>query len=214
MQVDELLFKEVDKASWNDFYEYAQEPMPPTMPTPRGLGMRMTCYVDADHASNRVTRRSHSGILIYCQNTPIVWFSKRQNTVETSSFGSEFVALRIATELIQALRYKLRMFGVPIEGPTDIFCDNESVTKNASIPTSVLSKKHNSICYHKVREAHASGAQRVGWIRSEYNQADLFTKTTLSTDVKANICHEIFGWRRKDIFRFEDKSTKPPDEKV
>ena len=212
MDTDERLFNDVNKEAWQEFYEYAEEPMPPTMPPPRGLSVKMTCYVDADHAANRVTRRSHSGILIYCQNTPIVWLSKRQNTVETSSFGSEFVALRIATELIQALRYKLRMFGVPVEGPTDVFCDNQSVTKNASIPSSVLSKKHNAICYHKVREAQASGAQRVGWIQGEYNQADIMTKTTLSTEVKSNICHEIFGWRRKDIFQFEDKDSKPTKE--
>lgn len=56
----------------------------------------------------------------------ILWFLKCQNTVETSSFGSEFVAVRIAVELIESLRYKLRMFGVPIKGPTNVFCDNQS----------------------------------------------------------------------------------------
>ena len=77
--------------------------------------------------------------------------------------------------------YKLQIFVVPIDGPTDILCDNQSVTNIASIPKSTLGKKHNSICYHRVRDAHASGAQRVGWINGEYNQADLFTKTTFST---------------------------------
>ena len=80
------------------------------------------------------------------------------------------------------------------------------MTKNASIPSSVLSKKHNSICYHKVREMEASGAQRVGWISGDYNQADILTKTTLSTLVKNDICHEIFGWRRKDIYLIEAKT--------
>ena len=127
--------------------------------------MKITCFVDAAHAANKVTRRSHTGIIIYCQNTPAIWFSKRQNTVETASFGSEFVALRIATELIKSLMYKLRMFGIKVEQPADIFCDNQSVARNASVPSSVLSKEHNSICYHLIREAQASGAQRVGWIR-------------------------------------------------
>jgi hypothetical protein len=200
---DEKLFKDEANNEWKDFYDYAEEPLPPTMPIPRGNPMKVTCYVDADHAANRVTRRSHTGIIIYCQNAPIIWYSKRQNTVETSSFGSEFVALRIATELIESLRYKLRMFGIPIDGPADVFCDNESVTTNASVPTSVLAKKHNSICYHRVREAQASGAQRVAWISGEYNQADLLTKTSLPTDRKTGICHEIFGWRRKDIYPYE-----------
>ena len=42
-----------------------------------------------------------------------------------------------------ALRYKLRMFGIPIDGAADVFCDNQGVVKNTSLPESVLSKKHN-----------------------------------------------------------------------
>ena len=52
---------------------------------------------------NMANRGSHSGIIIYVNNLPIIWYSKRQNTVESSSFGSEFVALRVATEITDAL---------------------------------------------------------------------------------------------------------------
>ena len=44
------------------------------------------------------------------------------------------------------------------------------------MPTSLLNKKHNAICYHKVRECVASGWLRVGWVKSQENLADLFTK--------------------------------------
>jgi hypothetical protein len=60
----------------------------------------MTVYVDADHANDLVTRRYITGILVMLNNTPIIWISKRQKTVETSVYGSESVATRIATELI------------------------------------------------------------------------------------------------------------------
>jgi len=63
--------------------------------------------------------------------------------VECLSFGSEYVTLRIAAELIEALRYKLRTFGIPIDGPCDVFCDNKSVVTNSSVPSSVLNKRHN-----------------------------------------------------------------------
>jgi len=89
-------------------------------------------------------------------NAPILWLSKHQNSVESSTFGSEFVALRLAKEMLVALRYKLRMFGVPIDGLADFFCDNQGVVKNASIPESTLSRKHNAINYHAVREAVAA----------------------------------------------------------
>ena len=89
--------------------------------------MTTHCFVDANHAVDNVTRRSQTGILIFCNQAPIIWFSKRQNSVESSAFGLDFTALKNAVELVTAIRYKLRMFGVPVDGPTDMFCDNEAV---------------------------------------------------------------------------------------
>ena len=57
------------------------------------------------------------------------------NTVESLTFSSEFVALRIATDMCQGLRYKLRTFGIEIKGPTNAFVDKQSVYKNAAVPT-------------------------------------------------------------------------------
>ena len=127
------------------------------MPELRGHSVTISAFVDANHAGNVVTRCSHTGILVFVQNALIIWFSKRQNTVEAATFGSEFVALRICKEMIVALCYKLRMFGIPIDGPANVFCDNRGVVKNVSIPESTLMKKHNAINYHTVREAVAAG---------------------------------------------------------
>ena len=93
-----------------------------------------------------------------------------------STFGSEYIALGIATEQIIALRYKLKMMGIQVEDPANVFCDNEAVAKNSATPGSVLLKKHNAICFHKVRECCAAGIIRVGWIDAKSNPADLFTK--------------------------------------
>jgi hypothetical protein len=160
------------------------------MPEPRGHSVTISAFVDANHAGNVVTRRSHTGIFIFVQNAPIIWFSKRQNTVEVATFGSEFVALRICKEMIVALRYKLRMFGIPIDGPANVFCDNRGVVKNVSIPESTLMKKHNAINYHTVREAVAAGILRVGKEDGETNLADLLTKV-LNGEKRWNICWHI-----------------------
>ena len=69
--------------------------------------------------------------------------------------------MKNAVELVTAIRYKLRMFGVPVDGPTDMFCDNEAVYKNSPTPESVLSKKHHSVAYHNCREAVASVICRI-----------------------------------------------------
>ena len=174
---------------WGEFYPDAKEIDPPDTPEALGESVTMTCYVDADHAGCQVTRRSHTGVIIFVNRAPILWFSKRQTTVETSTFGSEIVAMRIAVEMIEGLRYKLRMMGVPIDGPcgtkygptnvcgpTNVFCDNESVVKNVTRPESPIKKKHNSIAYHKAREAIASGIIRVAKEDGSTNIADIFTK--------------------------------------
>jgi hypothetical protein len=75
----------------------------------------ISCFVNADHAGNLVAHCSHSGIIIFCNRAPIFWFSKREYTMETSTFGSEFIAAKIAVELIESLHYKLRMFGIPVD---------------------------------------------------------------------------------------------------
>ena len=84
--------------------------------------------------------------------------------------------MKNAVELIAALRYKLRIFGVPIDGLTDMFCNNEAVYKNASIPESQLRKKHHSITYHTSRESVESGATQIAKEDTEINLVDLFTK--------------------------------------
>ena len=61
---------------------------------PRGMGFTMTAYVDADHAGNVVTRRSRTGFLVFLNNSPIYWMSKNQQSIETSSFGAEFIAIK------------------------------------------------------------------------------------------------------------------------
>ena len=85
------------------------------------------CFVDANHAGDKATRRQMNGILIFCNREPIIWNAKIQNGVETSTFISEFTAMNNAVELLASLRYILRMFGVPIDRSTNMFCDNEAV---------------------------------------------------------------------------------------
>ena len=136
-QLDPNCFKTYE---WEDFYCGVKEDIPSNMSRPRGLSMSISVFVDANHAGNVSNRRSQTGILIFCNKAPIHWFSKAQATVESSTFGAEFNAMRIAVEMIKSLRYKLRMFGVPLDGPANVFCDNEAVYKNTVIPESTLKK--------------------------------------------------------------------------
>ena len=111
--------------------------------------------------------------------------------MKSSTFGSEFVAMRICVDMIESLRYKLRMFGIPIGGPTNVFCDNRGVVANASRPESTLNKKHNAICYHQVREAAAKGIVRIAKEDTVTNTADLLTKS-LPTEQHQELLLQIF----------------------
>ena len=176
--IDECAFSSYE---WYDFYRDAGEQVPNNMPPLRGHAVSTHCFVDADHASNMVTHRSQTGILIFLNKAPIVWYSKRQNTNGDQHIWSEFIAMRTAVEHIEALRYKLCMFGILIEGPTNVFCDNEAVFKSTTIPESMLKKKHNSICYHHCREVVAAKVMRVATEGTLTNLADLFTKPLMQS---------------------------------
>ena len=162
--------------TWDEFYPGASEELPPKMPVPKGKVGKITVCVDADHARDLVTRRSVTGILLFVNNTPIKWISKRQKTVETSTYGSELIAARIAVELILEYRITLRMLGVPVEETSYMLGDNMSVVLNTTIPSSFLKKKHNAIAYHRVREAIAAKIVDFAHIPSKDNIADLMTK--------------------------------------
>ena len=141
-----------------------------------------------------VTGRSASGILDCLNQTPIDWFGKRQNQVETATYGSEFMVARQAVERIIDLRYTLRSFGVPLDGPAWLFGDNKSVVTSSTIPHSSLSKRWNALSYHRVREAVAGGWLRFEHIPGTENPADIFTKP-LPWHVLRNFAEPLLFWK-------------------
>jgi hypothetical protein len=137
-------YDEVIQHNWESVYDNANEEMPPDMPIPKGKYVRTTSYVDANLMHCLVTGRSMTGIIHLINQTPIQWFSKRQNNVETATYGSEFMAARQAAEQIMDIRYTLRMMGIPIDGPSWMFGDNQSVITSSNITESTLNKRHNA----------------------------------------------------------------------
>lgn len=160
----------------NTVYGKCKEDIPSNIPIPLGISVRCTTYEDANLMHDLTTGRSVTGIIHLVNLTPVEWFSKRQATVETATYGSEFVAARSAVEQIIDLRYTLRELGVPLDGPTWMFGDNESVVTSSTIPSSLLNKRHNALSYHRVREAVAAGFINFIHIAGTSNIADVLTK--------------------------------------
>ena len=170
---DESLFPKED---WR-YTPYSEPPdsKPIESPQSSGLGLKVSANVDSDHAGDSITRRSRTGYIIFLNNSPIYWTTKKQG-IETSSFGAEFIAMKQCCEYIRGLMYKLSAMGIHIDGPAYIFGDNKSVLVNSSKPTSVLKKKSCSIAYHYVRDGSAKDEWRVTYVNTNDNVADLLTK--------------------------------------
>jgi len=152
---------------WKSFYENVEESIPSNAPEPRGKDVDLRLYVNSDHAGEKRTHRSRSGFFVFMNTELVQWFSKQQATIETSVFGAEFVAMKIGMESLRGLRYKLRMMGVGISGPSCIYGDNMSVIHNTQRPESMLKKKSNSICYHAICKSVAMGESLTGHIRTK-----------------------------------------------
>ncbi len=111
---------------WTEFYGNVEEAIPPDMPPPLGKDVDLCMMVDSDHAGEKRTQRSRTGFIIFCNLAPIICLSKQQATIETSVFGSEFVAMKHCIKPLRGLRYKICMLSIPLSGPTYIYGDNKS----------------------------------------------------------------------------------------
>ena len=157
-------------------YGEISEILPHNAPEPLGNYVTLTHYVDANLMHDIVTGRSVTGILHMVNKTPLDWYSKKQATVETATYGSEFVAARICVEQIIDLRNTLRYLGVPIRNKSYMFGDNKSVVDSSMQVNAKLHKRHTILSFHRVREAVASGMIGFYFIPGEINPADILSK--------------------------------------
>ena len=94
------VFKDKD---WTGFYGNVKEAIPKNALVPRG---NLKAFVDSDHTGDQSMRRLRTGHLFYMMTVPIQWYSKKQGSIESSTFGSEFVAMKSLAEANRGLRCK------------------------------------------------------------------------------------------------------------
>ena len=157
-------------------YGHVEELIPQDMPTPLGRFVTLTHYVDANLYHDLITGRSVTGILHLVNKTPIDWYSKKQATVETATYGSEFIAARICVDQSIDLKNTLRYLGVPVRKKAYMFGDNKSVVDSSTIPHAKLHKRHNALSFHRVREAIAAAIIGFYHIDGNENPADILSK--------------------------------------
>ena len=163
--------------NWSQsIYGNVKECKPHDAPKALGNFVTLTHYVDANLMHDISTGRSVTGILHLMNKTPIDWYSKKQATVETATYGSEFVAARTCVEQIVDLRTTLYYLGVPVRDMSYMFGDNKSVVDSSMQIHAKLHKRHTMLSFHRVREAIASGMVNFTFISGDTNPADILSK--------------------------------------
>ena len=157
-------------------YGNVKEEVPKDVPKPLGKRVITTTFLHANLLHDIVTGKSVTALLHFVNTTPTDWFSKRQATVETATYGTEFGAAISATKQIMDLRNTLRYLGVPIMMKAYMFGDNKSVVMSSAIPQSILNKRHNMLSYHRVRDAIAAKILEFHWCSSSQNRSDILSK--------------------------------------
>jgi len=116
------------------------------------------------------------GCLHLANETPIDWFCKKQATVETATYGSEFLAARTCVEQVIDIRTTLRYLGVPVCEKSYMFGDNQSVVRSSTVLEAKLHKRHTALSFHRVCEAIASKYLEFRFIPGAENPADILSK--------------------------------------
>lgn len=92
--------------NWSNYYGEEKEAKPGNAPKPLGQEFVIRAFVDASHAGCKLTRRSRTGFVVFLNNRPVYWYSKKQGSCEISTFGSEFVAMKNCVEYLRGFRYQ------------------------------------------------------------------------------------------------------------
>ena len=169
---------------WYNIYGDVKELLPHDAPKPLGKPVQLTHYVDANLYHDTLTGRSVTACLHFINGTPIDWYSKKQATVKTATYGSEFVAARTCVEQIIDLRNTLRYLGVNVNDKSYMFGDNDAVVNSSTNVYAKLHKRHNALSFHRVREAIASKYIDFNFLPGHENPADILSKHWSYNSVK------------------------------
>jgi hypothetical protein len=176
---DEPNFSDIEVAEYDwskSIYGNVSKAVPKDAPEPLGKPVTMTHYQDANLYHDIITGQSVTAILHFLNKFPIKWYSKKQATVETATYGSEYILARTCVSQIVDLRTTLRYLGIPIRDMSYLFGDNESVINSSTQPHSKLHKRHNALSFHCVHEAIASGYVVLTYLPGKFNPADILSK--------------------------------------
>ena len=166
---------------------------PPQTLKPRCQGFIVSTYVNSDHAGETITSRPITGFFIYCNNALVYWMSKKQESIEISSLGSEFFSHESLHLIHSRTKIQAPDDGDPIRLPCiHIWIQPIFISQYNHAPL-------DYITYHFIREANDCNKWRATYINTNYNQSDLLTKPLPHGEKRTKFCrmilYHIWVWR-------------------
>jgi hypothetical protein len=205
---DMSAFDNATKLDWSrDVYEEFEEEIPHDAPKPYGKKVTLIHYFDANLMHDVLSGKSVTGCVHFANKTPIMWYSKKQATSETATYGSEFISGRTCIEQIVDLRNTFRYLGIPIHPISYTFGDNESMINSSTFPHARLNKRHNILSFHYVRAMIARGFIAMHHVVSKSNVADIVTKHWGHSSVY-HLLKPVFGHEGDTDELYEDDSPE------
>lgn len=147
---------------------------------------QLVAYTDSDYASCPDTRKSTSGIVLMLNNGPVIWSSRKQSIIATSTTDAEYIAMSEAAKEVVWTRRLLNELGIHQEKATVLYCDNAAAKLLVENPVFHRRTKHVDIKFHYTREQTKNGSIKVKHIESCNQLADIFTKNLPRDKLKVN----------------------------
>ena len=148
------------------------------------------CFSDADWAGSKIDRRSFTSYCVSFGGNLISWKSKKQNVVARSSAESEYRAMAQSTCEVIWIYHLLREIGIKVSSPAKLWCDNQAALHIASNPVFHERTKHIEIDCHFVREKLQQNLISTGYVKTEDQLEDLFTKALNGTRIDY-LCNKL-----------------------
>lgn len=150
--------------------------------------LELMAYSDADHANDKVTRRSRTGILFLLNNGLVSWLSQKQGMIATSSCEAEYGAAFAAAKHITWLRSLMEDMGCKPAGPTRLFVDNQGAIAVIKNPDGNHKRsKHWDLQLKYTGEKVSDGIISVEFVPSRGQLADILTKPLPPGRFKENV---------------------------
>ena len=133
-------------------------------------------FTDSDYAGDQDDRKSTSGYVFMMGSGAISWSSRKQPIVTLSTTEAEYVAATSCASQAIWLRNVLKELHFSQEGPTSIYCDNNSTIKLSKDSVLHGRSKHIDVRFHFLRDLTKEKVIDLIYCRSKDQIADLFTK--------------------------------------